>query len=188
MTGASWQLKTDHVNDWALTRNLFTPEECASIIKIGDAKLEEAGVIGEKNLIRRSKISWLSAMDVKFAFQRVTDAVLDLNEQFFKFDLFGFSEGFQFTRYDAPGGRYGKHVDKMLDGPVRKLSVTIQLTDPAQYEGGDLLLHCAHEPMQLPRGQGLVLAFPSYVLHEVTPVTKGTRHSLVAWISGRPFR
>jgi PKHD-type hydroxylase len=188
MSGESWQLKTDHVNDWAVAEHVFTPEECASIIKIGDSKLEEAWVIGEKNLIRKSRISWLSAMDVKFAFQRVTDAVLDLNEKFFNFDLFGFSEGFQFTRYDSPGGRYGKHTDKLIDGPVRKLSVTIQLSNPSEYEGGDMMLHCAHEPMHLPKGQGLLIAFPSYVLHEVTPVTRGTRHSLVAWISGKPFR
>lgn len=188
MFGASWQLKTDPVNDWAVSENVFSAQECESIIEIGNSRLMDAGVIGETNQIRRSRVAWLSPEHVKFAFQRVTDHVLCLNDQFFNFDLFGFSEGFQFTRYDAPGGHYGKHTDKITGGLVRKLSITIQLSDPNEYENGDLVLHNAHIPTQIPRARGLMAAFPSYVLHEVLPVTRGTRYSLVAWISGKPLR
>lgn len=188
MSGASWQLVNDPVCDWASSESVLSAEECESIIEIGNSRLMDAGVVGETNLIRRSKIAWLSAEHIKFVFQRTTDQVLELNERFFNFDLFGFSEGFQFTRYDTPGGHYGKHTDKVTNYPVRKLSITIQLSDPGEYEGGDLILHTAHTPIQMPRGRGMLVAFPSYVLHEVTPVTAGTRYSLVAWISGKPFR
>ena len=38
------------------------------------------------------------------------------------------------------------------------------------------------------RPQGSVIVFPSFVWHRVTPVTKGTRYSLVLWTCGQPFR
>ncbi len=171
--------------------NLFTPEECAQIIAIGNSKLEEAKVGGEgeaKKDIRESQIAWLYGADIEFAFRRVTDAVLNINNQFFNFDLFGMAEGFQFTRYDAPTGHYGMHIDKNLNRTVRKLSLTIQLSSPEDYEGGDLALQFAKEADLMPKELGKMLVFPSYVLHEVRPVTKGTRYSLVAWITGKPFK
>jgi PKHD-type hydroxylase len=118
----------------------------------------------------------------------VTDAILNLNERFFKFDLFGLSEGFQFTRYDAPADFYGVHIDKMLDGPVRKLSLTIQLSAPEDYEGGELAIYFNKDAEIMPKELGKMIVFPSYSLHEVRPVTKGTRYSLVAWVTGKPFK
>lgn len=188
---ASWQFQSDKTQNWAYMGNLFTPEECAKIIEIGNAKLEEAKVGGEKEPnkdIRESQIAWLYGNDIEFAFRRVTDGVLNLNSQFFNFDLFGLAEGFQFTRYDAPTGHYGMHIDKMLDGTVRKLSLTIQLSAPEDYEGGELALQFSKEPEFMPKELGKMVVFPSYVLHEVRPVTKGTRYSLVAWITGKPFK
>jgi predicted 2-oxoglutarate/Fe(II)-dependent dioxygenase YbiX len=55
--------------------------------------------------------------------------------------LFGINEGFQFTNYVAPSGKYGKHVDRCVDMPVRKLSISIQLTNPEKYKGGELYLY-----------------------------------------------
>jgi PKHD-type hydroxylase len=187
---ASWQFESDKTQNWAYMDNLFTPEECAQIIAIGNTKLEEATVAdGEsKKDIRESQIAWLYGADIEFAFRRVTDAVLNINNQFFNFDLFGLAEGFQFTKYDAPTGHYGMHIDKILNGTVRKLSLTIQLSSPEDYEGGELALQMSKEPEIMPKELGKMVVFPSYVLHEVRPVTKGTRYSLVAWITGKPFK
>jgi PKHD-type hydroxylase len=92
--------------------------------------------------VRKSKVSWLySCDDMEWVFRRVTDIILNLNERFFGFDIFGLNEGFQFTNYKAPSDKYGKHVDRALDFVVRKLSVSIQLTDPEEYEGGELYLY-----------------------------------------------
>ena len=168
--------------------NLFTPEECAQIIDIGNTKLIEATVAGENNGVRESQIAWLYPSDIEFAFRKVTDGVLHLNSQFFNFDLFGLAEGFQFTRYDAPTGHYGMHIDKALNGTVRKLSLTIQLSSPEDYEGGELALQFDRKADVMSKELGKMLVFPSYVLHEVRPVTKGTRYSLVAWITGKPFK
>jgi PKHD-type hydroxylase len=189
----SWQFQSDTTENWAYMDNLFTPEECAQLIAIGNTKLQKA-TIGRKNEpnknIRESQIAWLygSDIDIEFAFRRVTDAVLNLNNQFFNFDLFGMAEGFQFTRYDAPTGHYGMHIDKIFNGAVRKLSLTIQLSSPEDYEGGELALHFEEKAEIMPKELGKMVVFPSYVLHEVRPVTKGTRYSLVAWVTGKPFR
>ena len=186
----SWQFQPDKIENWASIDNLFTPEECAQIIAIGNTRLEKATVAGgkDKKDIRESQIAWLGSNDIEFAFRRVTDGVLNLNSQFFNFDLFGMAEGFQFTRYDAPTGHYGVHIDKALNGTVRKLSLTIQLSSPEDYEGGELALYTDKEAQVMLKELGKMIVFPSYVLHEVRPITKGTRYSLVAWITGKPFK
>ena len=188
MTVSFWQFQPDKTQSWAYINNLLTPEECAQIIDIGNTKLIEATVAGENNRMRESQIAWLYANDLAFVFRRITDGILYLNSQFFNFDIFGLAEGFQFTRYDAPTGHYGMHIDKALDSIVRKLSLTIQLSAPEDYEGGELALQFSKEPELMPKELGKMVVFPSYVLHEVRPVTKGTRYSLVAWVTGKPFK
>jgi len=123
-----------------------------------------------------------------WAFRRVTDTILNLNERFFGFDIFGLNEGFQFTNYKAPSDKYGKHVDRIFNFTVRKLSVSIQLTDPKEYEGGELYLYEGDEGILMDKKQGTLIMFPSFVLHEVTPVTKGERNSLVTWVTGNQFK
>jgi PKHD-type hydroxylase len=118
----------------------------------------------------------------------MTDVVLSLNKQFFRFDLEGFGEGFQFTKYEAPAGKYDVHIDKSFGKNIRKLSIVVQLSDPTEYEGGDLCIQTCNNPQFARKEQGFLVAFPSYVLHGVQPVTSGTRYSLVAWLTGPPFR
>lgn len=87
------------------------------------------------------------------------------------------------------GGHYDWHLDRGgLGIAPRKLSAVIQLSDPNEYEGGDLQLYVGSEPTNIKKQKGLVVVFPSFVLHRVTPVTGGTRRSLVAWLSGPKFR
>ena len=84
---------------------------------------------------------------------------------------------------------YGWHLDYGGNGtPSRKLSMVLQLTDPSQYEGGNLQLMTSGEPITVRKQRGLVVVFPSYVLHQVTPVTNGNRQSLVSWITGPTFK
>ena len=66
--------------------------------------------------------------------------------------------------------------------------MSIQLSDSDDYEGGDLELMFREEPVKLDRTRGTLVAFPSFMLHRVTPVTRGTRWSLVAWITGPRWR
>ena len=111
-----------------------------------------------------------------------------LNDRFFKFDIFRLNEGFQFTNYKAPGDKYGKHIDRSQNMIVRKLSLSIQLTDPKEYEGGELYIYEGDKGEKMKQGQGDLILFPSYMLHEVKPVTKGERNSLVCWVTGKQFK
>jgi PKHD-type hydroxylase len=125
---------------------------------------------------------------MEWVFDRVTKITLDLNNQFFNFDLFGINEGFQFTCYKAPSGKHGQHVDRTLNIPVRKLSVSIQLTHPEKYEGGEFCVYDDEEGTIMDKSQGTLILFPSYVIHQVKPVKIGTRYSLVTWVTGKQFK
>jgi len=187
---SSWNFELDQINLYAFWKNAFSKEECQSIINIAKDKGLIKGKTESKSDARNSKISWLYPVDgMEWVFRRVTDITLNLNERFFKFDLFGISEGFQFTNYEAPSGKYGKHIDRAINIPVRKLSISIQLTNPEQYEGGELKLYNGEEEGTImSKEQGTLVIFPSYVLHEVMPVTKGERNSLVTWVTGKQFK
>lgn len=82
---------------------------------------------------------------------------------------------------------------KMVD-KIRKLSVTISLSDPDDYKGGNLKFDLGphrpdryHECEEI-RPRGSIIVFPSHIYHQVTPVTEGTRYSLVCWSLGKPWR
>ena len=188
-----WKLQggTDNVENWAYIENGFTKEQCQEVIKIGESLILSTATTFDKSGpdVRDSKVSWITpSPDTAPIFRQMTDIVNALNNKFFNFDLEGFAEGFQFTKYEAPAGKYTLHQDKSYGSQIRKLSVVVQLSDPSDYEGGELMLQTAAEPFSVKKQQGFVTVFPSYIVHGVTPVTKGTRYSLVAWITGPAFK
>lgn len=139
--------------------------------------------------VRRSHIVWLDhdAPDTAWIAARLTRLVAEVNREVFNFALTGFDEDIQLTEYRAEvAGFYDWHADIGGRGipQSRKLSLTVQLSDPADYDGGALELNSRGEPEVAPCGRGTAIAFPSYVLHRVTPVTRGVRRSLVVWVHG----
>jgi PKHD-type hydroxylase len=187
----AWAFNLDPVHSWAYWDEAFSKEECERIIQIGnDRAIHQATTLSKNaNKLRKSEIAWLyPSDDLDWAYHRMTNVITSLNERFFGFDLFGATEGFQFTKYTAPGGKYGRHIDSATGRLIRKLSFTVQLSNPADYKGGDLCLCLGDKSETMKKEQGFVAVFPSYVLHEVKPVTQGTRYSLVSWITGKPFR
>ena len=107
---------------------------------------------------------------------KVGNICRSLNGLHWRFDISGFAEDLQYTRYNSDGCFYGWHIDNGVKGseyPQRKLSITLQLSDASEYEGGDFqftLVNFQH----FQKEKGLVdCVFPSYSLHQVTPVTKG---------------
>lgn len=141
--------------------------------------------------VRRSKVSWISkTQDTAWVYEKLAHVASSLNAQFYRFDLTGFGEALQLTNYDqSEQGMYGWHQDYGgRISPSRKLSLVLQLTDPSEYEGGNLQILTSGEPVTIRKQRGFIAAFPSYVLHQVTPVTRGSRQSLVAWISGPAFK
>jgi len=143
------------------------------------------------NKIRRSNVDWLyKNNETAWLFEKLSHIVSSLNTQFYKYDLTGFGEGLQLTDYQSTNeGMYNWHQDYGSEGgPSRKLSLTLQLTDPSEYEGGNLQIMTYGQPINVHKQRGLVTLFPSFTVHQVTPVTQGSRQSLVAWITGPEFR
>lgn len=156
-----------------------------------DQRAQAGGMKSEEQLmqVRRSQVSWLNKTpDTAWVFEKLGRIASSLNAQYYRFDLTGFGEPLQLTNYDqSEQGMYGWHQD--YNAKIsRKLSLVLQLTDPSQYEGGNLQVITSGQPQTVRKQRGLVTAFPSYVLHQVTPVTNGNRQSLVAWVSGPAFR
>ena len=176
--------------------NAFTEEELNYLQQMAKNSNSKAQVgTGENvpedelNKIRRSRVSWVNnSKDTRWVFMKLADVASKLNAQFYGFDLTGFGEPLQLTNYDqSEHGMYGWHQD--YGGRVsRKLSLVLQLSDPAQYEGGNLQVMTDGNPQTVRKQRGLIAAFPSYVVHQVTPVTQGSRQSLVAWVSGPAFK
>lgn len=161
--------------------------------KNAEQRAQAGGMKDEAQLmqVRRSQVSWLNkTQDTAWVYEKLAHIASSLNAQYYRFDLTGFGEALQLTNYDqSEHGMYGWHLDYGGNvAPSRKLSMVLQLTDPAHYEGGNLQVMTGGEPNTIRKQRGLIAAFPSYALHQVTPVTKGSRQSLVAWITGPAFK
>ena len=115
--------------------------------------------------------------------------IRDVCSHWYGYNLTGFMDGIQYSEYYEDGGHYDWHLDSMGDGIdlQRKLSMTVQLSDPSEYEGGNLELFLGTSPTVVDKEKSLGIIFPSFRLHRVTPVTSGIRKSLVLWASGPSF-
>ena len=173
--------------------NAFTPEECQNLI---DQKFTlQRGQIedGKVSDTRRSQIYWIPKVQKwDDLYQKIMNLVGKCNQEFFNFSITSLTENLQFTEYDESyQGYYDWHFD-VGPGPLncaRKLSVVVQLSEPSDYEGGELQLLIGGEDITIAeKNRGAMIIFPSYIRHRVTPVTKGTRRSLVTWITGPPFQ
>lgn len=137
---------------------------------------------------RRSKIAWMTSekeiQDIiaPFAFEAAKLLDVDIN----------FHNDIQYTEYHATDkGHYSWHndVDWTTDKPTdRKLSLTVQLSDPSEYEGGTFEFSQVEQVPEEAKTKGTVLVFLSPLDHRVTPVTEGVRKSLVSWYEGPRWR
>ena len=186
---------TKPIDPFVWWEGAFNEQELNWLQQKAKASEKDAGVgMGNGNSgvdpnIRRSQVSWLNNNpNTSWIFEKLAHVTSQLNSDYFRFDLTGFGENMQLTNYNqSENGMYGWHQD-YGGGPSRKLSLVVQLTDPSEYEGGNLQIMTGGNPQNVRKQRGLLVAFPSYVLHQVTPVTQGSRQSLVAWISGPAFK
>lgn len=161
-------------------------------------KLDQAQVGGENRgrvdkKIRNVSHCWLPFDRFEWLYRLVETEIRDMNWINFKFkldsmemiDFLEYHEGKDEHDDEHGHGKYTKHIDGSIHS-TRKLTFSIQLSDPSEYEGGELLLwgENTDKPFVANKQKGSITFFPSYILHEVTPVTKGTRRSIVSWIHG----
>jgi PKHD-type hydroxylase len=177
-------------------RGGFTDDELVKITEICEKFPVEAGqAVGYEDSkdIRSSQVSWITqTAETSWIYDKLSWIAKQLNGEFYKFDIYGFAEDFQYTVYDKKcDGHYTWHRDSgdMSNGtPPRKLSLILQLSDPEEYQGGQLEVYTGVAPQEIKKEKGLISLFPSYVLHRVTPITSGIRKTLVVWICGPSFR
>lgn len=158
-----------------------------------DATIIGESVSGEKSLdVRSSKIKWIPhSDDWNWLYNKFQDMIAEANDELWNFNIYDIVEEIQYTEYHASDmGHYDWHQDiGPGDASLRKISLTVQLTDSNLYEGGDLEIWQGGEVRdKTPRGSGIVIIFPSYMMHRVTPVTKGVRRSLVLWVGGEHYK
>ena len=171
----------------------FSDEEIYAITQLAEDRDFEPGTAGGSvnPQYRKQNITWLSYDDSSaWVYAKVAAMIEEANSTLWGFTLDGMREDFQFGRY-GPGDFFDWHLD-MPEAPTkngfRKISVVIQLSDRKVFEGGDLELKFAKDPVNTRMDRGDVVVFPSYALHRVTPITQGHRYSLVLWAHGRTFQ
>ena len=176
---------------WVTWVNEFTEDELNWLQRKAEGA-ERNGAVGnsqQDSTVRRSRVGWLDLVtENNWVFEKLSHVVSSINSVNYQFDLTGFGEPLQLTNYKSEEtGMYGWHQD--FGGKIsRKLSVVLQLSDPSEYEGGNLQIYNGVVPSTVSKQRGLLAIFPSYTLHQVTPVTQGSRQSLVAWVSGPNFK
>lgn len=191
---------SDTVGQWD---QLFSSEELDQILELCKTLDTEVAHVGfERNeettdpAVRNSKIAWLYRdNNTQWIFDRYDGAVQRLNSSFFGVDVEPLTM-LQFTIYNDDGGQYNWHWDMQMSPPAshpkvirqRKISVVTQLNDPEEYEGGVLQLAPCGSTIDVEKEKGKTFMFLSFVNHRVTPVTSGTRYSLVGWFEGPDWR
>lgn len=178
--------------------NVFTDEECDTIISLCEANELEVGTMyaGGQFLIMhdcRYAENWMlpenGDQTYEWIRQRMYEASRELNASWWEFDLESQrTDRLAFVRYPE-GGYFRAHTDNTIaEGyPFKKLTCVLQLSAPDSYEGGDLWVAQYDEPC--PRDRGTMIAFPTFARHMVDEVTSGSRMILVNWChSDRHFR
>ncbi len=168
----------------------FSAEECLQIRELSASLPTMEGGITDKTIqahdIRHSTIRWMTpSTGCQWIYKKLWSAVEKVNERY-QFDICGIRE-VQVARY-VPGDFYDWHLDiGKTDTSTRKLSISVQLSEPSSYEGGELVLR-DYEKEEPVTEIGSVIVFPSYLSHRVNIILTGERWSLVAWVHGPPFR
>ena len=178
---------------------VFTPEQCQDIINMGHQQKSEDARVGDKKGIKEGKydtkmrittISWIPFPALPEMYKAIEKSMLQANRNHFGYEDMQLTEPAQFTEYPK-GGFYDWHIDAEITGvnepPVRKISMTILLSNASEFEGGDLeFMAEGNKPPQLLQGQAIY--FCSLIRHRVAKVKKGMRRSLVMWFGGPPFK
>jgi PKHD-type hydroxylase len=173
----------------------LTGDDCGRIVALAQgAALRDASLVGGRTQhdLRRADVAWLDDMPgADWVMERMTGLVARANREAFGFDLTDFAESAQVARYDAERqGHFGWHSDIGAGALAakRKLTLVVQLSDPADYVGGALELWPDSRTCTAATSRGTATVFPSFLLHRVTPVMSGTRWSFTLWAHGPAFR
>lgn len=178
----------------AVWPRLFDGASCARAVALARSFPAVEGRVGSADIeskdIRRSQVWFFNpSPQTDFIFGPLRQALEHLNRGY-GFEVTDFGTGCQIARYSSEvQGHYDWHIDLGTGRfSLRKISMSVQLSAADAYDGGDLEFHVSGLDRRKMRQQGTLIAFPSYLEHRVTPVSRGERFSLVAWMDGPPYR
>jgi len=180
------------------TEPIFSPQQCQMIVDAGPQQQPEKAKVGggEKGQHDTKKrvttISWIPFNKLPEMYKQIENQLSIVNLNHFGFDGVRLTEPAQFTEYPK-GGFYDWHMDLNAFGqegqnPIRKISMTLLLSDPKDFTGGDLMFSEMGDNKPLPLKQGQAIFFASFLRHKVAPVKKGIRRSMVMWFGGPPLK
>ena len=184
---------------YVTTEDFFNDEQCDFLEQEAEARREDffpgvmtiggrAGVYPE---VRNNYTVYIQEGHPLWpAVNMVHEKMRDVNLTTFGFDLDAPWRG-DLIRYEGENNSFNWHPDDDFfhdRKPFRKLTAALQLTDPAKYDGGELQIRDEYGVATVPRKRGLLTIFPAFLTHRVTPVTRGTRYSLVTCAIGPRWR
>jgi PKHD-type hydroxylase len=173
----------------------FTTSECELIIaRISEAPTDEALLVGRNkdHNLRKAELVWTdNVVGMEWVMERLIEIVRRSNRDRFEFDLCEFAESPQVAIYKSSNsGHFAWHSDIGAGhtSGKRKLTLVLQLSGADTYEGGNLEIMPGAQILTANRAQGCISVFPSFTLHQVTPVISGIRYSMTVWAHGPAFR
>ena len=149
-----------------------------------DAQLSQ-GEEGYDDALRKTKLAFIEPINEnQWLYEKLGALAIQCNQERYGFEILGFHYNLQLAKYGV-GDFFNWHLDFGV-GPIsnRKLSISVQLSDPDEYEGGELQFMINDKFITAPKEKGTAIVFPSFMMHRVTPITAGTRQSIVGWIAG----
>ena len=186
---------------YTTTKEFLSKEECDEIIAYGEKQnlhwgtvySEDASLKEYSPKYRVVKAAGLPDDEFGWLYDRLAAEVLLINDHFYQYDIRGLYEDIVFLKYtefeDYGPGKFDWHRDTSGAAIVnRKITTIIQLSDSSDYENCDLYLWENGEIQCTERDKGSLISFPSWVSHRISPITSGTRYSLVTWTTGPPFK
>lgn len=210
MARHNFKQSENNPQQWYWFQHGLTSDETLQVIQMAsELPIERATTIGsdgelkdinDPNGVRSSMVKWIpQTPQWDWLYQKMIQWAEEANSALWKFDLISAPESIQYTEYYAhENGHYDWHQD-IGAGELpskRKVSITVQLSDPEEYDGGELEITTGgggHTDgfvvsSVCPKGKGVVVLFPSYMMHRISPVKKGTRRSLVLWVGGSHYK
>ena len=170
----------------------ISPEQCDELIARYDSLGYVEGTIAgvKEEHIRSTLVHWVDSVDL--INRALYGFILEANTKFFGYDINTY-EPVQFTKYEV-GDMYIWHKDSYSEDQIqennqRKLSASLILSDPKDYEGGVLeFFDGINDPIRPPQNKGTIVIFNSSDWHRITEITKGVRYSFVIWTTGARFK
>ena len=191
---------TSNWNDFYYYKNIFNDQMIKELEDMvhtnyqfskGRTGIAELGSDTDSYRTNNRDIAYITPMPhSKWLYDLLFPLALEANEKLFHFDIDIVTDPIHYVIYPEDGGHLDWHMDTGAYGVnKRKIAMTVQLSDPSEYEGGEFeIWFGGQQSVVVPREKGDVICFPAFCMHRVRPITKGQRKCLVFWTGGRPFR